>query len=189
MAATGFSPATRVFEAAGAGACLITDAWEGIELFLSPARRSWWRATAQDVAGHLAALTPERARAIGLTRAGTRAGPAHLCNRAAQVDAILREELAQPPARGTLHEGEAQPRHRGDRPQPLLVVGQWPCDDLSRLAEGPGGTRPCVTFLERDSPGMRRTAILPIPAGAGSPIYPRSAALRPGPGPSRRRMR
>ena len=29
-------PATRVFEAAGAGACLITDAWEGIELFLEP---------------------------------------------------------------------------------------------------------------------------------------------------------
>ncbi|MDI6837564.1 MAG: glycosyltransferase, partial [Rhizobiaceae bacterium] len=36
MARTGFSPATRVFEAAGAGACLITDAWEGIELFLVP---------------------------------------------------------------------------------------------------------------------------------------------------------
>jgi spore maturation protein CgeB len=34
MASTGFSPATRVFEAAGAGACLITDAWVGLELFL-----------------------------------------------------------------------------------------------------------------------------------------------------------
>ena len=29
MARYGFSPATRVFEAAGAAACLITDAWEG----------------------------------------------------------------------------------------------------------------------------------------------------------------
>ena len=38
MARYGFSPATRVFEAAGAGACLITDAWEGIELFLEPGR-------------------------------------------------------------------------------------------------------------------------------------------------------
>ena len=38
MAAVGFSPATRVFEAAGAGACLITDAWEGMELFLQPGR-------------------------------------------------------------------------------------------------------------------------------------------------------
>ncbi len=46
MAATGFSPATRVFEAAGAGACLITDAWAGIELFLEPGAKSWWRATA-----------------------------------------------------------------------------------------------------------------------------------------------
>ena len=36
MARYGFSPATRVFEAAGAGACLITDAWEGIECFLEP---------------------------------------------------------------------------------------------------------------------------------------------------------
>ncbi|TIP52890.1 MAG: hypothetical protein E5X69_06560, partial [Mesorhizobium sp.] len=35
MAANGFSPATRVFEAAGAGACLLTDAWLGIELFLT----------------------------------------------------------------------------------------------------------------------------------------------------------
>ncbi len=34
----GFSPATRVFEAAGAGACLITDAWEGLELFLEAGR-------------------------------------------------------------------------------------------------------------------------------------------------------
>ena len=36
MARYGFSPATRVFEAAGAGACIVTDAWEGIELFLEP---------------------------------------------------------------------------------------------------------------------------------------------------------
>src|SRR3546814_7249522 len=32
MAATGYSPATRVFEAAGAAAYIITDAWEGIDL-------------------------------------------------------------------------------------------------------------------------------------------------------------
>ncbi|HVV00594.1 MAG TPA: glycosyltransferase, partial [Verrucomicrobiae bacterium] len=36
MARYGFSPPTRVFEAAGAGACLLTDKWEGIELFLEP---------------------------------------------------------------------------------------------------------------------------------------------------------
>src|SRR5258708_4320555 len=38
MADVGFSPPTRVFEAAGAGACLITDRWAGIEMFFSPGR-------------------------------------------------------------------------------------------------------------------------------------------------------
>lgn len=36
MVRFGFSPPTRIFEAAGAGACLITDAWKGIEMFLEP---------------------------------------------------------------------------------------------------------------------------------------------------------
>ncbi|HEX2165203.1 MAG TPA: glycosyltransferase, partial [Thermoanaerobaculia bacterium] len=38
MARFGHSPATRVFEAAGAAACLITDPFEGIERFLEPDR-------------------------------------------------------------------------------------------------------------------------------------------------------
>jgi spore maturation protein CgeB len=38
MARFGFSPPTRVFEAAGAGACLLTDRWDGIEAFLEPGR-------------------------------------------------------------------------------------------------------------------------------------------------------
>lgn len=65
MAEVGFSPATRVFEAAGAAACLITDAWEGIPMFLEPDREILVARDGQDVADHLAALTPERARAIG----------------------------------------------------------------------------------------------------------------------------
>lgn len=36
MANYGFSPATRVFEAAGAGACIITDSWKGIDEFFLP---------------------------------------------------------------------------------------------------------------------------------------------------------
>lgn len=65
MAHIGFSPATRVFEAAGAAACLITDAWEGIEQFLIPDVEVLVARDGQDVADHLAALTPERAQAIG----------------------------------------------------------------------------------------------------------------------------
>ncbi len=65
MAAVGFSPATRVFEACGAGACLITDAWAGLDLFLEEGKEVLVARDGQDVADHVAALTPERARAIG----------------------------------------------------------------------------------------------------------------------------
>jgi spore maturation protein CgeB len=65
MARTGFSPATRIFEAAGAGACIITDAWKGIELFLEPGREVLVACDGEAVAAELEALTPERARRIG----------------------------------------------------------------------------------------------------------------------------
>jgi spore maturation protein CgeB len=65
MARYGFSPPTRVFEAAGAGACLITDEWSGIELFLEPDREILVAADGGAVAAHLDALSPERARLIG----------------------------------------------------------------------------------------------------------------------------
>jgi spore maturation protein CgeB len=95
MATTGFSPATRVFEAAGAGACLITDAWVGLELFLAQDEEVLVARDGQDVAGHLAALTPERARRIG-EAARQRILAAHTYERrGAEVDALLREEAAR----------------------------------------------------------------------------------------------
>ena len=65
MARFGFSPPTRVFEAAGAAACLITDAWNGIEIFLEPDREVLVARTAEEVVEHVRALAPERARSIG----------------------------------------------------------------------------------------------------------------------------
>jgi spore maturation protein CgeB len=64
MARYGFSPPTRVFEAAGSGACLITDAWEGIDHFLDPGTEILVASDAGEVAGHLDVLTPDRARDI-----------------------------------------------------------------------------------------------------------------------------
>ncbi len=91
MAHIGFSPATRVFEAAGAAACLITDAWEGIEQFLTPDEEVLVARDGQDVAEHMAALTPERARSIG--RAALRRVLAeHTYElRGAQLDVLFRE--------------------------------------------------------------------------------------------------
>ncbi len=65
MARYGFSPATRVFEAAGAAACLISDAWEGIETFFDPGTELLVAPDGAEVAALLRDLTPERARAIG----------------------------------------------------------------------------------------------------------------------------
>jgi spore maturation protein CgeB len=91
MAAIGFSPATRVFEAAGAGACLITDAWIGLELFLKDGEEVLVARDGAEVAEHVAALTPERARTIG-EAARVRILAEHTyARRGAQVDALLRE--------------------------------------------------------------------------------------------------
>lgn len=65
MARYGFSPPTRVFEAGGAGACLITDAWVGIELFLEPEEEVFVAHDGGEVAAIVASLTPERARKMG----------------------------------------------------------------------------------------------------------------------------
>lgn len=65
MATRGFSPATRIFEAAGAAACIITDAWEGIETILAPGREIIVARDGADVAEAMRTLTPERAREIG----------------------------------------------------------------------------------------------------------------------------
>jgi spore maturation protein CgeB len=89
MARNGWSPATRLFEAAGAGACNITDAWAGIPDFLEP---DWEILVATDgeaVARHLRELTPERARLIG-ERARRRILADHTYDRRAeQVEDLL----------------------------------------------------------------------------------------------------
>ncbi len=89
MARYGFSPPTRVFEAAGAGACLITDAWEGIELFLEPGREVLVAEDGDAVLAHLGALDAARARRIG-TAALRRIRSEHTyAHRAAQLEALL----------------------------------------------------------------------------------------------------
>ncbi len=65
MARFGFSPPTRIFEAAGTGACIITDAWDGIETFLEPKTEILVARDGQDVIRLLEALTLEQARQIG----------------------------------------------------------------------------------------------------------------------------
>jgi spore maturation protein CgeB len=65
MANVGFSPPTRVFEAAGAGACLITDEWAGISVFFEPGTEILVASSADEVVEMLRAIGPQQARAIG----------------------------------------------------------------------------------------------------------------------------
>jgi spore maturation protein CgeB len=89
MAENGWSPPTRVFEAAGAGACLVTDAWQGIEEFLEPGREVLVAETAEDVADVARGLSPGRARRIG-EAARERVLREHTYpHRAAEVERIL----------------------------------------------------------------------------------------------------
>jgi spore maturation protein CgeB len=92
MAANGWSPATRVFEAAGAGACLITDDWEGLEHFLEPGEQILVARDGAEVAEHLRLLTPERARQIGQAALRRVLADHTYTTRAAQVERLLLRE-------------------------------------------------------------------------------------------------
>lgn len=98
MAATGFSPATRVFEAAGAGGCLITDYWEGIELFLKPGEEVLVARDGQDVADLLCELPPERFGQIGQAALRRVLAEHTYDRRAEQLQQVLTEASAK--ARG-----------------------------------------------------------------------------------------
>ncbi|HEX7048988.1 MAG TPA: glycosyltransferase [Longimicrobiales bacterium] len=91
MAQNGYSPATRLFEAAGAGACQVTDAWPGIERFFEPGREVLVAGSPDDVVRYIHDVDPARARTIGRA-ARTRALRDHdYAGRARRVDGLLRE--------------------------------------------------------------------------------------------------
>ncbi len=90
MARYGFSPPTRIFEAAGAGACLLTDAWEGIELFLQPDEEVLVAHSGAEVAEIVDTLEPERARAIGRAAQARVLGEHTYAHRVARLEQLLR---------------------------------------------------------------------------------------------------
>jgi spore maturation protein CgeB len=91
MAEIGFSPPTRVFEAAGAGACLITDDWPGIAQFLKPGEEILVARDGRDVAELVGGLDSARASAIGQAALRRVLAEHTYEQRAVLVDALLRE--------------------------------------------------------------------------------------------------
>ncbi len=90
MAEMGFSPATRVFEAAGAGACIVTDAWVGIDRFLTPGEEILVAKDGAEVAELLRTTSEADRRRIG-EAARRRVLREHTYDhRAALVEEVLR---------------------------------------------------------------------------------------------------
>jgi len=94
MRAYGWSPASRLFEAAACGACIITDTWPGLESVLEPGREVLLANSRADVEAHLDGLAAERRGAIG-SAARKRVLSEHtFARRAAQLNAALERTLA-----------------------------------------------------------------------------------------------
>jgi spore maturation protein CgeB len=89
MARYGYSPATRIFEAAGAGACIITDWWEGIHMFLDPDHEVFVAHNGEDVIECLRHLTPECAVATGSAAAQRVLAHHTYKHRAEQIENVL----------------------------------------------------------------------------------------------------
>jgi len=89
MARYGASPPTRIFEAAGAGACIVSDAWTGIEQFLEPDKEILVASDGAEVAAYVQAVDRNRAREIG-EAARKRVLAEHTYGlRAAEVESVL----------------------------------------------------------------------------------------------------
>jgi spore maturation protein CgeB len=95
MASCGYSPATRVFEAAGAAACLVTDYWEGIDMFLEPDREILVAKHGEDVARHLRDVSATRAREMGEAAKKRVLAQHTYAQRAREVEALLLQRSAQ----------------------------------------------------------------------------------------------
>jgi spore maturation protein CgeB len=90
MVRNGWSPATRMFEAAGAGACQITDCWQGIEEFFEPGTEILLAESAEAVARFVREVDPVSAVRIGRS-ARARALRDHTYDqRASLLDSLLR---------------------------------------------------------------------------------------------------
>ncbi len=89
----GWSPASRLFEAAACGACIISDTWSGLDSLLEPGVEVLLADTHAEVTAHLDALTPQRRAQIGEAARARVLGQHTFAHRAAQVDAAMSRAL------------------------------------------------------------------------------------------------
>jgi spore maturation protein CgeB len=95
MAEFGFSPPTRVFEAAGAGVCMLCDEWPGIDDCFTPGSEMLVVRNAEDVARALHTHDHAERRRIGEAFRERALREHTYQRRAAQADYAFRECLAR----------------------------------------------------------------------------------------------
>jgi spore maturation protein CgeB len=95
MARVGFSPPTRVFEAAGAGACMITDFWAGIERFFESGHEILVARSANEVVEHLRRHKDEQ-QTIGRAMRERALAEHTYAQRAREFDEIIQHLWSQP---------------------------------------------------------------------------------------------
>jgi spore maturation protein CgeB len=66
MIDAGYSPSVRLFEAAGCGAAIISDEWQGIETFFTPGEEILLAGSSSSVTRYLTQLSGHEAEMIGL---------------------------------------------------------------------------------------------------------------------------
>ena len=92
MADVGFSPPTRIFEAAGAAACVITDVWQGIGEFFAPGKEILIASRAEDVVSYLTSIDAQQRASIGEAMRRRALREHTYEQRAAQVHGVLEQE-------------------------------------------------------------------------------------------------
>lgn len=97
MASVGFSPPTRVFEAAGAGSCLITDAWTGVDHFFVPGKEILVASSAEEIVGYLRNLSEAEAATIGSNMRKRALKEHSYVLRARQFDEIVQNAVGRQP--------------------------------------------------------------------------------------------
>jgi spore maturation protein CgeB len=65
MVSAGFSPSVRLFEAAGSGATIVSDSWQGLETFFTPGEEILVPSSFEDVVSYLSEKGTEEIKQIG----------------------------------------------------------------------------------------------------------------------------
>ncbi len=95
MASSGFSPPTRVFEVAGAGACMLCDAWEGLHDCFEPGSEVLVVHNAEDVVEALRRFDTAERQKIGAAFRARALRDHTYAQRARQAEAAFVEHLRQ----------------------------------------------------------------------------------------------